>query len=208
MSANGWLQILLFLGVVAAMTPLAGRYMARVFSHGRTWLDPVLEPLERMLYRVCRIDPAREMRWTEYATALAGVQCGLDAGPVRVATAARLAAAQPAGFGAVSTHSSFNTAASFTSNTNWQGVRGRVHDELSHPDGGARISQLRVRRGRHRAGDRVHSRDRAAGTGHDRQFLGRHDARPAVDSAARRASWPRCCSSRRVWCRTSSHTTP
>ena len=55
MSANGWLQILLFLGVIAAVTPLAGRYMVRVFSGRRTWLDPVLAPIERMLYAVpCR----------------------------------------------------------------------------------------------------------------------------------------------------------
>ena len=124
MSANGWLQILLFLGVIAAVTPLAGRYMVRVFSRGRTWLDPVLEPLERMLYRVCRIDPAREMRWTEYATAL----LAFSAVSMLVLYAFQRLQGwlplNPQGFGAVSTHSSFNTAASFTSNTNWQGYSG------------------------------------------------------------------------------------
>jgi potassium-transporting ATPase potassium-binding subunit len=124
MSANGWLQILLFLGVIAAVTPLAGRYMVRVFSRGRTWLDPVLEPIERMLYRMCRIDPAREMRWTEYAAALLAFSA---VSMVLLYALQRLQGwlpLNPQGFGAVSTHSSFNTAASFTSNTNWQGYSG------------------------------------------------------------------------------------
>jgi K+-transporting ATPase ATPase A chain len=124
MSANGWLQILLFLGVIAAATPLAGRYMVRVFSRGRTWLDPILEPLERMLYRVCRIDPAREMRWTEYGTALLAFSA---VSMLLLYAFQRLQGwlpLNPQGFGAVATHSSFNTAASFTSNTNWQGYSG------------------------------------------------------------------------------------
>ncbi len=72
MTINGWLQIVLFLAAVAAVTRPAGRYMTLVFTGRQTWLDPVLRPLERMLYRLCGIDPAHEMRWTEYAAALLG----------------------------------------------------------------------------------------------------------------------------------------
>ncbi|MEQ1730243.1 MAG: potassium-transporting ATPase subunit KdpA, partial [Vicinamibacterales bacterium] len=70
MTLNGWLQILFFLLAVLAVTPLLGGYMARVFARQRTWLDPVLRPFERLVYRLTGVDEAREMRWTEYAVAL------------------------------------------------------------------------------------------------------------------------------------------
>ena len=70
MTVNGWFQILLFLGVVLALTAPLGRFMTRVFSRERTWLDPVLRPIERLIYRLTRVDEAREMRWTEYAAAM------------------------------------------------------------------------------------------------------------------------------------------
>ena len=81
----------------------------------------------------------------------------------------------------------FNTAASFTTNTNWQSYCRREHDELSHPDGRPRVSQLRFRRGRHRACHRVDSRHRAPRNEDDRQFLGRHDALLSLGPAARAA---------------------
>jgi K+-transporting ATPase ATPase A chain len=123
MTANGWLQIALFLVAVAAVTPAAGRYMTRVFAGERTWVDPVLRPLERFVYRVCRID-SREMRWNEYATALLAFSC---LSMLVLYALQRLQAwlpFNPQGFGAVSAHSSFNTAASFMTNTNWQGYAG------------------------------------------------------------------------------------
>ena len=70
MTLNGWLQILFFLLAVCLVTPLLGGFMARVFTRQRTWLDPVLRPLERLLYRLTGVDETREMRWTEYAVAL------------------------------------------------------------------------------------------------------------------------------------------
>src|SRR5262249_15095477 len=70
MTANGWFQIFLFLIVVLAITKPIGRFMTRVFSGGRTWLDPVLRPVERLIYRVTGVDEARRMRWTEYAAAM------------------------------------------------------------------------------------------------------------------------------------------
>src|SRR5277367_741009 len=70
MTINGWLQIGLFLLAVLAVTPLLGRFMTLVFSRKRTWLDPILRPVERGIYRLTGVDEAREMRWTEYAAAL------------------------------------------------------------------------------------------------------------------------------------------
>src|SRR6202045_5558589 len=67
MTANGWLQILLVLAVVLAITKPLGVFMARVFGRERTFLDPVVRPIERLLYRLTGVDEAHEMRWTEYA---------------------------------------------------------------------------------------------------------------------------------------------
>src|SRR5271156_1850334 len=67
MTTNGWLQIGLFLAVILAITKPLGVFMARVFSKERTFLDPVLRPIERLLYRVTGVDEEHEMPWTEYA---------------------------------------------------------------------------------------------------------------------------------------------
>src|SRR5580765_647748 len=70
MTVNGWLQIALFLAAALAVTMPLGRFMTRVFNRERTWLDPVLRPIERLIYRATGVDEAREMRWTEYAVAM------------------------------------------------------------------------------------------------------------------------------------------
>ena len=59
------------------MTPLIGGYMARVFTRQRTWLDPVMRPFERFVYRLTGVDEDRGMRWTEYAVSLISVQRGV-----------------------------------------------------------------------------------------------------------------------------------
>src|SRR3974390_757600 len=70
MTANGWFQILFFLLLVFLVTKPLGLFMARVFNRERTFLDPVLRPGERLLYRVTGVDEDREMAWTEYAVAM------------------------------------------------------------------------------------------------------------------------------------------
>ena len=70
MTLNGWLQILLFLLAIFLVTPVLGSYMARVFTRQRTWLDPVMRPVERLIYRATRGNEDHEMRWTEYSIAL------------------------------------------------------------------------------------------------------------------------------------------
>jgi len=124
MTLNGWSQILFFLVAVALATPFIGGYMARVFTRQRTILDPVLGPLERFVYRTTGVDAAHEMRWTEYSVALllfSLVSMLVLYGMQRLQG---LLPFNPQGFGAVAPDLAFNTAASFTTNTNWQAYSG------------------------------------------------------------------------------------
>jgi K+-transporting ATPase ATPase A chain len=120
MTANGWLQIGLFLIAILAVTPAIGRFMTRVFNRERTFLDPVLRPIERLIYRLTSVDEAHEMRWTEYAAAM------LLFSVVSMLVLYLIQRLQgwlpwnPQKFGAVPEALAFNTAASFTTNTNWQ----------------------------------------------------------------------------------------
>jgi K+-transporting ATPase ATPase A chain len=125
MTANGWFQIVVFLALVFLVTKPLGVYMAKVFSREKTFIDPVLRPIERLLYRVTAVDEDHEMRWTEYALAmllfsmvsmillylLQRLQMYLPFNPQKFANV------NP-------THIAFNTAASFTTNTNWQAYSG------------------------------------------------------------------------------------
>jgi K+-transporting ATPase ATPase A chain len=70
MTVNGWFQILLFLAAVLAVTMPLGRFITRVFNREKTSLDPVLRPVERLIYLATGVDEGREMRWTEYAVAM------------------------------------------------------------------------------------------------------------------------------------------
>jgi K+-transporting ATPase ATPase A chain len=70
MTINGWLQILFFLVLVFLVTKPMGVFMARVFNREKTFMDPVLRPIERLLYRATGVDEDHEMRWTEYAVSM------------------------------------------------------------------------------------------------------------------------------------------
>jgi len=124
MTLNGWLQILFFLAAVFVVTPVLGGFMAKVFTGQRTWLDPVMRPIERLIYRLTGVDEAREMRWTEYAS------CVLLFGIVSMLVLYVMQRLQsmlpwnPQGFGPVAPDLAFNTAVSFTTNTNWQAYGG------------------------------------------------------------------------------------
>jgi K+-transporting ATPase ATPase A chain len=120
MTANGWLQIFLFLLVTFAVAKPAGLFMTRVFAREKTWLDPLLRPLERLLYTLTGVDEKREMRWTEYTIAMllfSGVSMTLLYVIERVQ---QWLPWNPQKLAAVPTDLAFNTAASFTTNTNWQ----------------------------------------------------------------------------------------
>jgi potassium-transporting ATPase potassium-binding subunit len=126
MTANGWIQILLYLVLIFVVTKPLGVFMARVFNRDRTFLDPVARPIERLLYRVTGVDENHEMRWTEYAVAMlmfSGVSMLLLYLVERVQLWLPW---NPQKFAAVAQDLAFNTAASFTTNTNWQNYAGEA----------------------------------------------------------------------------------
>jgi K+-transporting ATPase ATPase A chain len=120
MTSNGWLQIFIFFAAVFLVTKPLGVFMARVFERKRTFLDPVLRPIERLIYKVTGVDEKREMRWTEYALAML---C-FSVVPMMVLYAIERLQQwlpwNPQKLAAVASDLAFNTAASFTTNTNWQ----------------------------------------------------------------------------------------
>jgi potassium-transporting ATPase potassium-binding subunit len=124
MTTNGWIQIVVFLAVLLAITKPLGVYMAKVFSRERTFLDPVLRPIERLLYRVTGVDEEHEMRWTEYAFAMLLFSGATMLLLYLIERVQQWLPLNPQKFGAVAQALAFNTAASFTTNTNWQNYSG------------------------------------------------------------------------------------
>src|ERR1700756_4114613 len=127
MTANGWFQILLFLLITFLVTKPMGVFMARVFNREKTFLDPVLRPVEKLLYRITGVDENHEMRWTEYAISMLLFSL---VSMIVLYVMERLQGYlpfNPQKFGAVSpAHVAFNTAASFTTNTNRQAYSGET----------------------------------------------------------------------------------
>lgn len=126
MTFNGWLQILLFFGIVLLTTKPHGAYMARVFSGERTPLDPVLRPVERLLYRVTGVDPAREMRWTEYAISILLFSVVSMFVLYLLQRTQNYLPLNTQDLPNVAPDLAFNTAASFVTNTNWQSYTGET----------------------------------------------------------------------------------
>ncbi len=127
MTINGWLQIFVFLALIFAVTKPLGIFMSRVFGGERTFLDPVLRPVEKLLYRVTGVDEKHEMRWTEYATAMLLFSAVSMLVLYFIQRLQGLLPFNPQHLGAVMPeHLAFNTAASFTTNTNWQAYSGET----------------------------------------------------------------------------------
>jgi len=125
MTANGWFQILVFLALIFLVTKPLGVFMARVFSREKTFMDPVLRPIERLLYRVTGVDEDHEMRWTEYAISMLLFSVVSMILLYLIQRLQGFLPFNPQKFGAVNPpHLAFNTAASFTTNTNWQAYSG------------------------------------------------------------------------------------
>ena len=124
MTLNGWLQILFFLLAVFVVTPPLGAFMARVFAGQRTFLDPVMRPIERLIYRLTGVDERRGMRWTEYSVALLLFSVVSLVVLYAMQRLQSLLPWNPQGFSGVAPDLAFNTAVSFTTNTNWQAYSG------------------------------------------------------------------------------------
>ena len=126
MTASSWVQIVLYLVVLLALAKPLGGYMARVFQGERTFMSPVVAPVERLVYRLTGLKPTEEMDWKVYALAMLLFNL---AGFLVVYLLQRIQASlplNPQGLGAVSPDLAANTAASFVTNTNWQSYSGET----------------------------------------------------------------------------------
>jgi potassium-transporting ATPase potassium-binding subunit len=120
MTANGWFQIGLYLLVILVVTKPIGVFITRVFNREKTFLDPILRPVEKLVYRLIGVDENREMRWTEYAVAMllfSGVSMTLL---YLIERTQKWLPFNPQKLGNLEPGLAFGTAASFTTNTNWQ----------------------------------------------------------------------------------------
>jgi len=184
MLGNAIIQVGIFTALVTAISVPLGLYMARVFASERTMLDPVLRPIERTIYWLCGVHPEAEETWVEYAVSMLLFSM---AGMLVLYAMERLQyylPLNPQQFGAVGTDLAFNTAASFTTNTNWQAYGGEstmsyftqmaglaFHNFVSAAAGIA--VAIAVIRGFVRRSAKDH-----------RKFLGRHDAGGPVGATA------------------------
>ena len=120
MTLNGWLQITLFIFAVLLLAKPMGSYMTAVFERRRTFLDPLLVPCERALYRVTGVEPQAEMRWTQYASAMLIFSAATMLLTYVVERAQTWLPLNPQHLANVEPVLALNTAISFTTNTNWQ----------------------------------------------------------------------------------------
>lgn len=126
MNIQGWAEIALTLGLAVVLGWPIGIYMSRVWNGERTWLDPVLKPVEGLFYRAAGVDPTRSQGWLGYAGALLAFNL---AGFLLLYAMLRLQGVlpmNPQGFDGVNPHLAFNTAVSFVTNTNWQSYSGET----------------------------------------------------------------------------------
>src|SRR6201996_361035 len=126
MTANGLLQIAIYFIIIILITKPLGGYLTHVFNGERRFLSPIFVPVEKLFYRIAGIDPEDEQRWTVYAISMLFFSlfgCLLVYGIMRIQD---LLPFNPQGQSAVAPDLAFNTAVSFTTNTNWQAYGGET----------------------------------------------------------------------------------
>src|SRR6266404_4064560 len=125
MNTNGWLQLALYVVALVVITKPMGLYLMQVLdANGRTWFDPVLQPLERLTYRLMGVKSGREQDWKQYTLAMLVFSLVSLLFTYAILRLQHLLPLNPQGLGPVSPDLAFNTAVSFTSNTNWQNYVG------------------------------------------------------------------------------------
>jgi K+-transporting ATPase ATPase A chain len=118
---NAWFQFALYVGALLLVTKPLGQYLVQVLDpRGRTWLDPVVRPIERLTFRLCGIDPAQEQGWTGYTFSLLAFSLVGMLFTYFILRYQDHLPLNPQGLAGLTPHLAFNTAASFTTNTNWQ----------------------------------------------------------------------------------------
>src|SRR4030067_2747528 len=120
-----WTQLPLYTAILLVLTKPVGVYLVSVLStEGKTFLDPALRPVERLLYRLLRIDPKREQDWKQYTISMLSFSLVGLLFTYAILRLQHLLPLNPQGFGPVSPDLAFSTAVSFTTNTNWQSYGG------------------------------------------------------------------------------------
>src|SRR5437868_7812030 len=125
MQASGWIQFALYIVALALITKPMGLYLLQVLDiNGKTWLDPILRPLERVSYRLMGVNPNKEHDWKQYTLAMLLFSLAGCLFTYAILRLQHLLPLNPQGLGPVSSDLAFNTAVSFTTNTNWQNYSG------------------------------------------------------------------------------------
>ena len=124
MSLRDWLQLVLFLVILIGLTKPLGIYLDKIFDGAKTILSPVLLPVERLIYRILRVNPEEDQHWTQYAVHLLIFSAVSLAFSYAILRLQHYLPLNPSGQGVISPHLAFNTAMSFTTNTNWQSYSG------------------------------------------------------------------------------------
>jgi K+-transporting ATPase ATPase A chain len=130
MTWQGWVQITLFVVAVLALTAPLGAYLTRIAKGERTWLSPILGPVERVLYAVAGVNPNEAQDWKRYALSMLALNAAGFALLYAILRLQHVLPLNPQGFAALSEHLAFNTAISFVTNTNWQSYGGET--TMSH----------------------------------------------------------------------------
>ena len=127
MNLYGWIQLALYILILLLLTKPVGLYLVRVLdAEGKTFLDPALKPVERQLYRLFGLGPKKEQAWKHYALSLLAFSLVGLLFTYAILRLQHLLPLNPQGFGPVRPDLAFNTAASFTTNTNWQNYAGEI----------------------------------------------------------------------------------
>jgi K+-transporting ATPase ATPase A chain len=126
MTTNGILQILLYLAVLTLLAKPVGIYLLRVYNGEKTFLDILFKPVERTIYKLARVEWAQEMNWKQYGVAMLIFSLVSSLALYFIQRVQFYLPLNPQGFTAPTEHSSFNTAVSFVTNTNWQGYGGET----------------------------------------------------------------------------------
>lgn len=125
MNTSGWIQLALYIAALLLVTKPLGIYLTRVLdARGRTFLDPIFKPLERLTYKLLRVDPEQEHDWKHYTVAMLIFSFVTMLFTYAILRLQGMLPLNPQKMTEVSEHLSFNTAASFTTNTNWQSYGG------------------------------------------------------------------------------------
>jgi len=126
MTWNGWLQIAVFTVIVVALVKPVGLYMTKVFNGERTWLSPILQPVERIFYALSGVREKEDQHWLAYAFAMLLFNAASFFSLYAILRLQAYLPLNPQGFGNLAPDLAFNTAISFTTNTNWQNYGGEA----------------------------------------------------------------------------------